>query len=174
VTANWARKNNRRAQLVGLELNARSARAILEESTIFPEIRALRGDALKLPFADATFDYVMCSLFTHHFVDDQVVSILSELGRVARRRIFVIDLHRHPVAYYFYTTLGHLILHNRLIRADGALSILRSFKPDELFELAKRAELERIKITRRFPYRLVLSAVPHKTERSADAKLQAA
>ena len=61
--------------------------------------------------------------------------------RVANRGICVIDLHRHPIAYYFYTTIGRLILHNRLLREDGALSIRRSFEPKELLGLARRAEL---------------------------------
>ncbi len=160
VTAGWARQRVKSAELVGLELNARSAVAILEESRDFPEISAVRSDALRLPFADDVFDYAMCSLLTHHFKDDQVIAILRELARVARRRLYVIDLHRHPIAYYFYTTVGHLFLHNRLLREDGALSILRSFKPDELSQLARRAQLEDVTVTRTFPYRLVLAASP--------------
>ncbi|HXD32803.1 MAG TPA: methyltransferase domain-containing protein [Pyrinomonadaceae bacterium] len=158
VTAEWAEANRKKSTLVGLELNARSAAAIKDESRQHQSISPLRGDALSLPFADAAFDYGMCSLFTHHFKDDDVVRILRELARVSRRRIFVIDLHRHPIAYYFYTTIGRLFLHNRLIREDGALSILRSFKPDELLALAKRAGLRNITVRRIFPYRLVLSA----------------
>jgi ubiquinone/menaquinone biosynthesis C-methylase UbiE len=168
VAAAWARKHSGRARLVGLEFNARSARAIVKESQGFKEISGVRGDAFRLPFADGTFDYAMCSLFTHHFKDEQVVAILRQLNRVARRRIFVIDLHRHPVAYYFYTTVGHLMLHNRLIREDGALSILRSFKPDELFKLAEQAGLMGIKIARRFPYRLVLSANARSSVEASD------
>jgi ubiquinone/menaquinone biosynthesis C-methylase UbiE len=99
VTATWARETQRRARLVGLEFNTRSAQAIREESRALPEIASVQGDALGLPFAAGCFDYAICSLFTHHFRDDQVVAILRELSRVARRRIFVIDLHRHPVAY---------------------------------------------------------------------------
>lgn len=158
VAATWARQANRRLSAVGLELNERMAESILEDSARFDEITSVRGDALDLPFADAQFDYVMCSLFTHHFVDEQVVQILREMRRVAKRRIFVIDLHRHPLAYFLYTTLGKLVLHNRLLRHDGALSILRSFKSDELLELAQRARLRDIRIERHFPYRLVLSA----------------
>ena len=157
VIAGWAHVTRRRAQLVGVELNARSAAAILEESKDVSEISSVRGDALRLPFADHSFDYAMCSLFTHHFKDDGVIAILRELGRVARRRIFVIDLHRHPIAYYFYTTLGHLFLHNRLIREDGALSILRAFRPPELRRLAEQSQLANIEVRRRFPFRLVLS-----------------
>jgi SAM-dependent methyltransferase len=67
VAASAARVRGWRARLVGLELNERSARAILEESRGFTEIGAVRGDAFHLPFADGAFDYVICSLFTHHF-----------------------------------------------------------------------------------------------------------
>lgn len=158
VTATWARETNRRMHGVGLELNARSASAILEESHEYPEISSVRGSALSLPFADADFDYVICSLFTHHFGEDHVVQILREMSRVARRRIIVIDLHRHPIAYLLYTTLGKLILKNRLLRHDGALSILRSFKAPELFELGKQAGLRDVWVSRHFPYRLVLNA----------------
>jgi ubiquinone/menaquinone biosynthesis C-methylase UbiE len=156
--AGWARRAKRTACLTGVELNARSAEAIADESDGFAEISAVRGDAFQLPFADNTFDYAICSLFTHHFKDDSVEKLLRELSRVAARRIFVIDLHRHPVAYYFYTTIGRLFLHNRLIREDGALSILRSFKPKELQRLAQRAGLKSSSVERHFPYRLVLSA----------------
>ena len=158
VSATWARQTTRQLRAVGLELNERSAESIVEESDRFDEISSVRGDALELPFSDAQFDYVICSLFTHHFLDEQVIRILREMSRVARRRIFVIDLHRHPIAYLLYTTLGKLVLHNRLLRHDGALSILRSFKVNEMLELAQRAELRDIWIERHFPYRLVLSA----------------
>lgn len=157
VAAMWARETGRRFSGVGLELNERSALAIREESAGFPEINSVRGDALRLPFTDNEFDYVMCSLFTHHFVDEQVVNILREMSRVARRRIFVIDLHRDPVPYFFYTTLGKLVLKNRLLRHDGALSILRSFKADELLNLGQAAGLHDVAVEHHFPARLVLT-----------------
>lgn len=155
--APWARQTGRDAQLVGLEFDAHAARSIREESRRFPNIISVRGNALHLPFADDSFDYAICSLFTHHFTDEQAVVVLRELSRVARRRIFVVDLHRHPLAYFLYTTIGRLFLHNRLIREDGALSILRSFRPEELYELALHAGLTRLSVRRRFPFRLVLS-----------------
>jgi SAM-dependent methyltransferase len=158
VIAGWANKSGRRAHLVGLELNARSAKAILKESEAYGSISAVRGDALRLPFDDGQFDYAFCSLFTHHFEDEGVVQVLRELRRVARRRILVIDLHRHALAYFLYTTVGRLFLHNRLIREDGALSILRSFRPAELHRLALVAGLSNVSVRRRFPFRLVLGA----------------
>ena len=154
----WSRRRGTTARLVGLELNERAAEGLLEESREFPEVASVRGDALRLPFAAGAFDYVMCSLFTHHFRDEACVRVLGEMARVASRRVYCIDLHRHPVAYYFYTTAGRLFLHNRLVREDGALSILRAFRPRELRALAERAGLSDVRVERRFPYRLVLSA----------------
>jgi ubiquinone/menaquinone biosynthesis C-methylase UbiE len=173
VAATWARQTNRRLRAVGLELNERMAESILEESERFDEITSVRGDALNLPFAEGEFDYVFCSLFTHHLLDEQVVQVLREMSRVAKRRIFVIDLHRHPVAYFLYTVPGKIVLHNRLVRHDGALSILRGFKSDELRELAQRAGLRDIRVERHFPFRLVLSAVAVSHEKAENAQIAA-
>jgi len=159
VAATWARETKRAAFLVGVELNDRSARAILEESAAFSEIASVRANGLVLPFADQTFDYVIQSLTLHHFDDAGAVNLVKEMGRVARRGIFVIDLHRNPVAYFFYTTIGRLFLHNRLIREDGALSILKSFTPEELEEIGRRTGLANVKVEKHFPSRLILSSV---------------
>jgi ubiquinone/menaquinone biosynthesis C-methylase UbiE len=161
VTADWAQKSNRSAHLVGIELNPASAKAIAEESPQFQSIDAVRADAFHLPFRDQQFDCTINSLFLHHFTESQAVALLREMARVARRAIYVIDLHRHPIAYYFYTTIGRLMLHNRLLREDGALSIRRSFKPDELLALARQAGLTNPRVDRHFPYRLVLTARRH-------------
>ena len=158
VTAQWARETNRTTRLVGVELNRRSAQAIRDESTDFPEISSAQANGLRLPFADNSFDFAIQSLTLHHFDDQNAVKIVREMARVAARGIFVIDLHRNPVAYYFYTTIGHLFLHNRLIREDGALSILKSFKPDEMEDIGRQAGLKHPVVEKHFPSRLVLRA----------------
>jgi ubiquinone/menaquinone biosynthesis C-methylase UbiE len=156
VISKFAAKQNRIVRLIGLELNPRSAQAILEESQNYPAIRAIRSDALNLPFSDNSFDFVICSLFTHHLSDDQIIHSLSEMSRVSRRNLFVIDLHRHPLAYAFYKVFCMTFRISRLVREDGSLSILRSFKPNELQRLAKMANLKSPTVERHFPFRVVL------------------
>lgn len=157
--AKFAQKTDRKAKLFGIELNEMSAISIASESKSFDKISAIRGNALSLPFADKSVDYIICSLFTHHFTDEKVVEILQEFKRVSRRGIFVIDLHRHRIAYGLFKSFCFIFRISNLVREDGSLSVLRGFKPNELIELAKKANLENISVTRHFPFRLVLKSV---------------
>ena len=141
--------------LVGAELNGEAANSMAKRKAEFGVI-AVQCDALQLPFADGSFDFVISSLFLHHLADQQALTLVEEMSRVARKRFFIIDLHRHPVAYYLYKTFGPLLL-QRFTVEDGSLSIQRSFKPDELSRLAKTAGITDAVVQRRFPFRLVLS-----------------
>jgi ubiquinone/menaquinone biosynthesis C-methylase UbiE len=169
VIAKFAGKGNREARLCGLELNARSARAILEESTDCANIVAVRGDALRLPFSDDAFDYAICSLFTHHFSDESVVQIFKEMSRVSRRRIYVIDLHRHAAASFLYKIFCAAFRISPLVREDGSLSILRSFTPSELEKFGSEANFEKFSVKRYFPFRLVFEGEKKITEKNAES-----
>jgi len=59
------------------------------------------ADAFMQPFRPGSFDYVFCSLFLHHFTDEEVVERLRGFGEVARKAVLVIDLERNPIPYYF-------------------------------------------------------------------------
>ena len=137
--------------LVGAEINADAARSIREKGLI-----SLRTDAMNLPFVDDGFDYVFCSLFLHHLDDEPAIKMLREMNRVARKKIFVVDLNRSRIAYYFYKVVGGLFL-QRFSLEDGALSILRSRSPEELIELAGKAGIKDIRVEHSRANRLILS-----------------
>lgn len=158
MIAKFARRKKLEANLCGLELNARSAQTILENSKNFPEISCVRSNALNLPFAENAFDYTICTLFTHHFTDENIIEIIREMARVSRRKIFVIDLHRHRMAYSLYKLFCTAFRISDFVRQDGSLSILRAFKEEELEGFANRANLTEITVERHFPFRLVLQA----------------
>ncbi len=145
----------RDAFLVGAELS-RDAALSIKENSVDGEITVVQCNALKLPFDDDSFDYIFSTLFLHHLTDEQAIEFLNEISRVASRGFFVIDLRRSAVAYYFYKLVGGLFL-QRFTREDGALSILKSFRPRELRSLADKAGLQEIGVRRSAAYRLVLS-----------------
>lgn len=137
------------------ERNLRISRAQLGVSS---EINLVRADSLHLPFVARSFDFVTASLFLHHFRDDDVVRLLADFGRIARRAVIVNDLVRNLVPYYFTRIAGPILAASFLTRNDGPVSVLRGFTPGELNDLARRAGLKVRDIKRVFPYRLSLVA----------------
>ena len=142
---------DRETFLVGAELDAIATRSINGGS-----INGIQCDALNMPFADGSFDYVFCSLFLHHLDDVLATKLIKEMARVAAKRIYVIDLNRHPVAFYAYRFFGWFVL-QRFTLEDGALSILRSRTPGELIEVGKKAGLSELNVVKSRANRLVLS-----------------
>ena len=152
TTAAFARETNRTARLTGIDLHELSFSASTQNDTAeFPEIAYVRGDAFRLPFADGEFDYAISSLFFHHLTDEQIPLVLAEMTRVARRCAYVIDLHRHPMAYYLFKLFCFAFRISPLVTEDGSLSVLRSFKPDEF-----RSFLPGVDARRVAPFRLVV------------------
>ena len=145
----WAA--GRKTFFAGVEINREAALSIRSET-----ISAVQCDALHLPFENKSFDFVFCSLFLHHLRDEAAVQLLREMSRVARKRVYAIDLNRQRAAYYLYKALGSFLL-QRFTLEDGALSILRSFRPDELLGLAEAAGLHDVKVEHSRLNRLILS-----------------
>jgi ubiquinone/menaquinone biosynthesis C-methylase UbiE len=97
----------------------------------------VRGDALRLPFADRSVDLVTAVKFAHHFSGPGLDRLLAEMARVARRRVLVLDIHRHWLAYYGFIAWSRVFTRNRLVRYDGPLSVLRGFTAPELNGLGR-------------------------------------
>jgi len=144
--------------VTALDLSDRNLRAARSRFGIGPEIDFVRADSLKLPFPPRSFDFVTASLFLHHFHDEDVVRLLADFGRIARRAVIVNDLVRDRVPYYFTRIAGPLLAKSFLTRNDAPVSVLRGFTRSEMNELASRAGLIRKEVKRSFPYRLSLVA----------------
>jgi ubiquinone/menaquinone biosynthesis C-methylase UbiE len=148
----------RDVRLIGAELSMDAARSINRAG-----LCAVQCNALRLPFDNDSFDYAFCSLVLHHLDDDSASSLIKEMSRVSIGRIFVIDLNRHPIAYYFFKALGRFFL-QRFTLEDGALSILRSRTPGELRQVASSAGLSDVRIDRSRLNRLILSGLAAKDD----------
>ena len=98
---------------------------------------AVRGDALRLPFADASIDLVTAVKFAHHLHGPELARLFAEMSRVARRRVLVLDIRRHWLAYAGFVAWSRVFTRNRLVRYDGPLSVLRGFTRGELADLAR-------------------------------------
>lgn len=114
------------------------------------------ADGLRLPFADASFDVVTCSLALHHFAPAAAVDLLRELRRVARRGVVVNDLVRSSLSYLFARLLGPLLSANPLTRHDGPLSVRRAYTRAELQGLLLAAGFPRVVLGPDLGYRVAI------------------
>ena len=117
---------SRPAQFIALD---RDPAAAIEANRSIPVVC---GDALRLPFDDRSVDLVTAVKFAHHFMGGPLARLLGEMTRVARRRVVILDIRRHWVAYWGFRAWSQLFTTNRLVRYDGPLSVLRGFTRDEL------------------------------------------
>ncbi|MEW4571255.1 methyltransferase domain-containing protein [Tautonia sp. JC769] len=99
-------------------------------------VHVVRGDALNLPFPDRSVDLVTAVKFAHHFEGEALARLLSEMARVSRCRVVVLDIRRHWLAYAGFVAWSRVFTRNRLVRLDGPLSVLRGFTDEELAGLA--------------------------------------
>ena len=154
----WCKERGINAMVSALDLSERNLRIARTRLGINREIELVRADSLNLPFRARSFDFVTASLFLHHFRDDDVVRLLSDFARVARRAIIVNDLVRNLIPYYFTRLTGPILATSFLTRNDGPVSVLRGFTAAELKGLSERAGLQKFDVKRSFPYRLSLVA----------------
>jgi hypothetical protein len=112
----------------GIELDA----VVLDRSAkhLGSGVPGLAGNALALPFADASFDVVGSSTFVHHLEPEEVASFAREALRVARTAVVINDLRRSAVHLAFVYS-GWPIF-GRLSHTDGPASVRRSYTPNEL------------------------------------------
>lgn len=120
------------------------------------EIKLERADACALPYRDGQFDIVTCSLALHHFSDDEAVTALREMRRVARHALIINDLRRCLSGYLAARAFAAFCTRNELTRNDAPLSVERAFTTAELAALARRAELGEVEIESQRGWRLSL------------------
>lgn len=110
---------------------------------------------MALPFTDGSFDYALTNMFLHHLDDDQVVTVLREMSRVARRGVVVADLNRDARAYRWIGLFT--LLANPMVRHDARVSVAQAFTRTEVLALRDRAGMMYASYFPHFGHRWVLA-----------------
>jgi ubiquinone/menaquinone biosynthesis C-methylase UbiE len=111
------------------------------------------ADALTLPFPDAKFDVVSCSLFLHHLSPDQVVQFVREARRVCRFAVVIHDLVRH----WFHLALAYAgvpLYRSRLTRHDAPASVRQAYTIGEMRQLLKHAGATNVRVQTHYLFRM--------------------
>jgi SAM-dependent methyltransferase len=152
--ARWAKKRDIAVDLIGVDLNPKSAAIARAATPIHWPIEYRTGD-----YGDVAgpIDFVVSSAVTHHMSDAQIHAFLAFMEKRAARGWMVNDIHRHAFAYHGFPLLCRVMRWHRMVREDGQLSIARGFRPADWRRLIDEAGLPdpaAPRIVRRFPFRL--------------------
>jgi 2-polyprenyl-3-methyl-5-hydroxy-6-metoxy-1,4-benzoquinol methylase len=156
--AHWAARRGITVSLTGIDINTRSTEIARALTPADMPIEYLAGDCHELP---GNFDFIVSSQVTHHMTDRQLYEFLHFMEEKALRGWLISDLHRHAFAYHGFPLLARLMGVHRIVREDGQLSIARSFRPAEWWEILRAAGMspDGIDIVRRFPFRISVERI---------------
>jgi len=155
----WARREGYHAEIVGVDSNRVVADYAREACREYPEIKIVDGDVSfrRNDGAGEPFDYAISSLCLHHLSDQEIVELLRKSDRCARRGMIMNDLKRSARAWAWIWALSRLGRVHSIVQADGPLSVKRAFTPQELGNLADRANVAYAGVYAHFGYRLTLA-----------------
>lgn len=156
VFVRWGRQQGVTIRAVALDHHEVTAAIARDRSTAVPEIRVVRADARALPLADESVDIAVLTSTLHHLSPPDAVQALRELDRISRRGFIVTDLVRSWPAYLGARALALILLRNPLTRADGPLSVLRSYTLKEAQALVEASGLGEVRLTRHPLFRLAM------------------
>ena len=155
--AQWVANKGLNAELVGVDLNPKSAE-VARSATIAPlAIEWRTGDYAA--YSDESWDFIVSSLVAHHMTHDQLVRFLQFMETHAKRGWLINDLHRHRLAWIGFPLLARMMRWHKIVRADGQLSVARSYRPNEWCEILDEAGIKNARVFRAFPFRLCVESI---------------
>jgi ubiquinone/menaquinone biosynthesis C-methylase UbiE len=149
----WASKKHIPIQFIGVDANGNTIALAKERQAALSEVHWQVANVFDSTFLEEQVDIATCTLFTHHFTDEELVQLFQGLKRKVRLAIVINDLHRHPLAYYSIKWLTRWFSKSPMVQNDAALSVLRSFKRRDWNSIFEEAGLGKVEIHWRWAFR---------------------
>ncbi len=135
----WAGKHNKHLELFGIDANPFIIDYARKNLKGVQNVSFKTENVLTKSFSKQKFDIIHCSLFLHHFTDEELVLLFSNFKQQARIGFVVNDLHRHWLAYYSIKLLTILFSKSSMVKFDAPLSVQRAFTRAEIEVILKKA-----------------------------------
>jgi len=151
--ARWARQTGVAVQLTGIDANPFMLEYAAAKSRAYPEISYRQFDIFSPEFQAEPYDVLTCSLFCHHFTDNELVVLLKQWRAQAQVAVVINDLHRHWLAYHSIKWLTRRLGGSYLVRHDAPLSVARAFRRRDWETLLQRAGVRHYQLRWRWAFR---------------------
>lgn len=160
----WSKKNNIQINFTGIDINSNCI-SYARKTTTIPNIQFISSDYRKVNFGNSNPDIVFCSLFCHHFTDEELIEMMNWMKANCVLGFFINDLHRHPIAYHLIKNITRLFSRSYLVKNDAPLSVLKGFRKTEWKNILHQAGIKNYTIKWKWAFRyLIVAHSPPKGE----------
>jgi 2-polyprenyl-3-methyl-5-hydroxy-6-metoxy-1,4-benzoquinol methylase len=153
IMHDWARIRKLDVKLTGVDANPNTIELakvrLIDLDGIDWEVQNVFSDT----FQQSLTDILTCTLFTHHFTDEELIRLFGSFREKAKLGIIINDLHRHPLAYYSIRLLTRLFSKSPMVQHDGPLSVLRAFSRQDWERILAKAGIKSYRISWHWAFR---------------------
>lgn len=142
VISDWAEKQGLPIDLEGVDANPNTIELAKTRLSDKPSIVLSTQNVFDEDFQKEKASIISCTLFTHHFTDEELVTLLLAFQEKVSLGIVINDLHRHPLAYHSIRLLTRIFSKSNMVKNDAPLSVLRSFSRKDWQRILKKAGIK--------------------------------
>jgi len=146
-----ATRDNFRLEITAIDIDERSFNFV-QKLDVPENITFRKAISTELVKEQKKFDFVISNHVTHHLDDQSLQSVCSDAEQLVRHKVLFNDIERSDIGYFIFFLFSKLLFRHSFIEYDGLISIKRSYTFQEL----KKKLPDGWKITRLFPFRLLL------------------
>ena len=149
----WAVKKKLKLNFLGVDANPSIIEYASTNTSEFKNIQYADLNIFSEAFKEMKFDVVHCSLFAHHFSQDELIRLLKQLMSQVKVGIVINDLHRHWISYFFTKWIIRTLSKSEMVRYDSVVSVARSFKKKDLLEVLDEAGISNYSLNWKWAFR---------------------
>lgn len=143
----WAESNKKQVDFVGIDAN----RNIIELAKVrlndVTNVNWQVQNVFEPEFSKEKVDIITCTLFTHHFTDAELITLIQSFRQKSTLGLVINDLHRHWFAFHSIRILTKLFSKSPMVQHDASLSVLRSFQKADLERILAKAGIKTYQIS---------------------------
>jgi 2-polyprenyl-3-methyl-5-hydroxy-6-metoxy-1,4-benzoquinol methylase len=134
--ARFGKEQNYQFNLIGIDGNEHIIKTAKAKSTAYPTISYQVKDIFSKEVIIPKYHIALCTLFLHHFKNEDIIAILTKLATEAKVGVVVNDLHRSRIAFWLFRLFSSIFIKSKIAKHDGLVSVARGFKHKDLKALA--------------------------------------
>ncbi|AFL82164.1 methyltransferase family protein [Aequorivita sublithincola DSM 14238] len=149
----FGKKNNFNFKCIGIDFNQNILEIAENRSSNYPNLTFKKVDVFLEEELIPNCDIALCTLFLHHFSNEQIENLLKTILKKTEIGLIVNDLQRSKQAFFLFKIVSKLFLKTKTARHDGLVSIARGFKKNELEAISTTISNQKSTIHWRWAYR---------------------